>query len=161
MARTKQTPRNLNIDRPIAVVGSDIQSAERRLAPRPTGQGKVSSKGGKQPRKHLSKKLLHLHTPPTGESNKPHQYRPSLIALCGICRYQKSTKCLIRKSPFQKLIQTISQEYQICPQGPGTPSMQLRFQSTAIAALQKAAENFIVGLFEDVNLLAVHAKELL
>ena len=36
--------------------------------------------------------------------------------------------------------------------------MQVRFQSTAIAALQEAAENFIVGLFEDVNLLAVHFK---
>ena len=34
----------------------------------------------------------------------------------------------------------------------------MRFQSTAITALQEAAENFIVGLFEDVNLLAVHAK---
>ena len=44
------------------------------------------------------------------------------------------------------------------PPGPGTPSMQVRFQSTAIAALQEAAENFIVGLFEDVNLLSVHAK---
>ena len=36
--------------------------------------------------------------------------------------------------------------------------MQVRFQSTAIAAPQEAAENFIVGLFEGVNLLAVHAK---
>ena len=36
--------------------------------------------------------------------------------------------------------------------------MQVRFQSTAIAALQEAAENFIVGLFEDVNLLAIHTK---
>ena len=36
--------------------------------------------------------------------------------------------------------------------------MRVRFQSTAIAALQVATENFIVGLFEDVNLLAVHAK---
>ena len=36
--------------------------------------------------------------------------------------------------------------------------MQLRFHSTVIAALQEAAKNFIVGLFEDVNLLAVHAK---
>ena len=36
--------------------------------------------------------------------------------------------------------------------------MQVCFQSTAIAALQEAAENFIVGLFEDVNLLAVHAR---
>ena len=37
----------------------------------------------------------------------------------------------------------------------------MRFQSTAIAALQEAAENFIVGLFEDVNLLAVHAKRVM
>ena len=36
--------------------------------------------------------------------------------------------------------------------------MQVRFQSTVIAALQEAAENFIVGLFEDVNLMGVHAK---
>ena len=42
--------------------------------------------------------------------------------------------------------------------GPGTPSIQVRFQSTATAALQEGGENFIVGLFEDVNLLAVHAK---
>ena len=42
--------------------------------------------------------------------------------------------------------------------GLGTPSVQVRFQSTAIATLQEAAENFIVGLFEDVNLLAVHAR---
>ena len=68
-------------------------------------------------------------------------------------------ECLRKKSPFQKLICEVSQEYQICPQGPRTPSMQVRFQPTAIAALQEAAENIIVGLFEDVNLLAVHAKK--
>ena len=143
MARTKQTPRNPNIDRPIDVVGSDIQSAERRPTPRPTEQGKVSSKGGKQLRKHLSKKLLHLCPPPMGGIKKPHQYRPGLVVLHEICRYQKSTDCLIKKSPFQKLIQEISQEYQICPQGPGTPLMQVRFQSTAIASLQEAAENLL------------------
>ena len=52
----------------------------------------------------------------------------------------------------------ISQEYRIHPDRPGTPSLQVHFQSTALAALQEAAENFLVGLFEDVNLLAVHAK---
>ena len=67
-------------------------------------------------------------------------------------------ECLIKKSPFQKLIHEISQEYKICPQGPGTPSMQVRFQSTTIAILQEAAENFIVDHFKDGNLLAVHAK---
>ena len=81
-----------------------------------------------------------------------------MVALREIMRYQKSTECLIKRPPFQTLIREISQEYQICPQGSGTPSMQVRFQSTAIAALQEAAENFIVGLFEDINLLAVHAK---
>ena len=46
----------------------------------------------------------------------------------------------------------------MCPDGSGAPSVQVRFQSTALAALQEAAENFLGGLFEDVNLLAVHAK---
>ena len=81
-----------------------------------------------------------------------------MVALGEIRRYQKSTECLIKQSPFQKLIREISQEYRVCSDGPGTPSTQVSFQSTAIAALQEAAENFIVGLFEDVNLLAVHAK---
>ena len=65
---------------------------------------------------------------------------------------------MIRRTPFNKLIKEISQEYCICPEGPGTPSVQVHFQCTALAALQEAAENFLVGLFEDVNLFAVHAK---
>ena len=68
---------------------------------------------------------------------------------------------MTKRSPFQKLIREISQEYRVCPDGPVTPSIQVRFQSTAIAALQKAAENIIVGLFEDVSLLAVHAKRVM
>ena len=81
-----------------------------------------------------------------------------MVALREIHCYQRSTENLIKKTPFQKLIREISQEYRICPDGPGTPSVQVHFQSTAIAALQEVAENFIVGLFEDVNLLAVHAR---
>ena len=92
------------------------------------------------------------------KNKKPHCYSLGLVDLHEIHQYQKSTECLMKKSPLQKLIQEFPQEYQICPQGLGTPSMQVRFQSTAIVALQEAAENFIVGLFEDVNLLAVHAK---
>ena len=91
MARTKQTPRNPNVDRPV-VVGSGIQSAGRRLTPRPT-QGKVPNKGGTQPRKHLSRKLLCLGALPTGGIKKPHCYRPRLVALHEIHWYQKSTEC--------------------------------------------------------------------
>ena len=81
-----------------------------------------------------------------------------MVALREIRRYQKSTECLITRSPFQKLIREISQEHRVCPDGPGTPSTQVRSQSTAIAALQEAAKNFIVGLFKDMKLLAVHTK---
>ena len=100
MARTKQTPQNTNVDRPVVAGGSDIQSAERRPTCRPT-QGKVLNKGGKQPRKHLSKKLLHLGAPPTGGIKKPHLYRPRLVALHEIHWYQKSTECLKRSPPFK------------------------------------------------------------
>ena len=81
-----------------------------------------------------------------------------MVALREIQHYQRSTENLIKETPFQKLIREISQEYRICPDGPGTPSVQVCFQSTAIVALQEAAENYIVGLFEDVNLLAIHTR---
>ena len=106
----------------------------------------------------MSQKLLRRGTPATGGYKKPHRYQPGILALREIRRYQQSTECLIKRTPFQKLIREISQDYRVCPDGPGTPSVQVHFQSTAIAALQEAAENFIVGLFEDLNLLAVHAK---
>ena len=83
-----------------------------------------------------------------------------MVALREIRRYQRSTENLIKRAPFQKLIREILQEYRICPDSPGTPSVQVRFQSTAIATLQEAAENYIVGLFEGDNLLAIHARQI-
>ena len=35
----------------------------------------------------------------------------------------------------------------------------LQFQREAIAALQEAAEAYLVGVFEDTNLCAIHAKQ--
>ncbi|KAH1090924.1 hypothetical protein J1N35_018181 [Gossypium stocksii] len=35
----------------------------------------------------------------------------------------------------------------------------LRFRSNAVAALQEAAEAYLVGLFKDTNLSAIHAKK--
>ena len=115
-------------------------------------------KGGKQPQKHLLQKLVRQDNPTIGGIKKPHWYQPGMVALREIRRYQQSTECLIKRTPFYKLIREISQEYRVCPDGPGAPSVQVCFQSTTIAALQEAAENFIVGLFEDVNLLLVHGK---
>ena len=63
-------------------------------------------------------------------------------------RYQKSTELLIRKLPFQRVVRQIAKDFQ----------NELRFQSTAILALQEAAEAYLVGLFQDTNLIALHAK---
>ena len=137
-------------------MGSDVQ-LERRVPSKLTSK-KIATKGGKQPRKHLLHKLIMQNKSTTGGIKKPHRYHLGLLALREIHRYQQSTDCLIKRTPFNKLIKEISQEYRVCPGGPGTPSVQVRFQSTALAALWQAAENILVGLFEDVNLLAVHAK---
>ena len=110
-------------------------------------------KGGKQTQKHLSHRLIKQDKSHTGGINKPHRYQPGMLALREIRRYQQSTECLLKRTPFHKLIKEISQEYRVCPDGPGTPSVQVQFQSTALAT-----ENFIIGLFEDVNLLTVHAR---
>jgi len=59
-----------------------------------------------------------------------------------------STELLIRKFPFQCLVREIAQDFKI----------DLRFQSAAISALQEASEAYLVGLFEDTNLCAIHAK---
>ncbi|KAH6919718.1 hypothetical protein HPB50_029294 [Hyalomma asiaticum] len=70
------------------------------------------------------------------------------VALREIRRYQKSTELLIRKLPFQRLVREVAQDFKT----------QLRFQSSAVQALQEAAEAYLVGLFEDCNLCAIHAK---
>ena len=86
--------------------------------------------------------------PGTGGVKKPHRYRPGTVALREIRRYQKSTKLLIRKLPFQRLVRELAQDCKV----------DLRFQSTAMLALQEACEAYLVGLFEDTNLCAIHAK---
>ena len=152
MARTKHTPKNPQIHRPVTAIGKDVQLPRKDIQQAPR-------KGGKQRRKFISHKMLRKGIKPTGGLKKPHRYRPGMVVLREIRWYQRSTKNLIKWTPFQKLIREISQEYRIYLDGPGTPSVQVRFQSTAIAALQEAAENYIVGLFEDMNLLAIHARQ--
>ena len=110
MARTKQTPRNPNLERPSAATGIDVQ--ERRAPIKPSSK-RIATKGGKQPCKHRLHKLI-KRTSSTGGIKKPHRYHPGLLALHEKCRYQQSMESLIRKTPFNKLIKEISQEYRIC-----------------------------------------------
>ncbi|RYR41214.1 hypothetical protein Ahy_A08g037608 [Arachis hypogaea] len=71
-----------------------------------------------------------------------------LFCFSEIRKYQKSTELLIRKLPFQRFVREIAQNFKA----------DLRFQSHAVLALQEAVEAYLVGLFEDTNLCAIHAK---
>lgn len=117
-----------------------------------TKQTARKSTGGKAPRMGLNFAVAKAPRPNSGAGSKkprkPHRYRPGTVALREIRKYQKSTELLIRKLPFQRLVRELAQEYR----------SELRFQSTAILALQEAAEAYLVGLFEDTNLCAIHAK---
>jgi len=115
-----------------------------------TKQTARKSTGGKAPRKSVASKAARKSatTPSSGGVKKAHRFRPGTVALREIRKYQKSTELLIRKLPFQRLVREIAQDYK----------SDLRFQSAAVAALQEASESYLVGLFEDTNLCAIHAK---
>ncbi|GAK64359.1 histone H3 [Moesziomyces antarcticus] len=113
-----------------------------------TKQTARKSTGGKAPRKQLATKAARKSAPSAGGVKKPHRYRPGTVALREIRRYQKSTELLIRKLPFQRLVREIAQDFKT----------DLRFQSSAVMALQESAEAYLVSLFEDTNLAAIHAK---
>ena len=102
-----------------------------------TGPGK-KHRGGKKPRRVK------------GRVKKPFRYRPGTVALRQIRKYQKSTELLIRKLPFQRLVKEVVQDL--------FKTESYRFQSTAVLALQEAAENFLVSMFDDVNCIAIHGK---
>ena len=116
-----------------------------------TKQTARKSTGGKAPRKQLATKAARKSAPATGGVKKPHRYRPGTVALREIRRYQKSTELLIRKLPFQRLVREVAQDYKT----------DLRFQGSAVLALQESAEAYLVGLFEDTNLAAIQPNVLL
>ena len=107
---------------------------------------KTDPNAGKVPRKTLQTKAAGKST---GEQ-KPTKPRRNweMQALCKIRRFQKSVDLLIPLLPFQRLVREVAQDFRT----------NLRFQSSAILTLQEAAEQFLVMLFESVNLCAIHCK---
>ena len=87
---------------------------------------------------------------PHSVTKRKRRYRLGTLALREIRHYQKKTNLLIRKAPFARLVREIAQR----------EMQDLRFQNSAIGALQEAAEAYLVGLFEDTNLCAIHAKQI-
>ena len=124
--------------------------------PRLPGSGKAPRKptSAKAPKRAVKgtvrgSKGKKLPASQQGQKKKPLRYRPGTVALREIRRYQKSMELLMRKLPFQRLVREIAQDL---------GKINVRFQSGAIMALQEALEAYLVGLLEDSNLCAVHAK---
>lgn len=79
---------------------------------------------------------------------KPFRFRPGTVALRDIKRYQKGTELLLRKLPFQRLVREIAV----------SGKEGLRFQASAVLAMQEATEAHMVNLFADTCLCAIHGR---
>ena len=106
------------------------------------------SYGGKVPQKSMATAAHRKSAPHNGGVKKPHRYRPGTVALREIRRYQKTTELLFRKLPFQRFVREIAMDFKT----------DLRYQGTAILALQEAAEAYLIGLYEDTQMCAIHGK---
>jgi histone H3 len=113
-----------------------------------TKQTARKSTGGKAPQKTLATKAARKSAPPPSRIKKPYCYHSVNFALREIRKYQKSTEFLLLKAPFQRLVSEITQGHK----------GDLCFQSSALGASQEASEVYLVGLFEDSNLCAIHAR---
>jgi len=88
---------------------------------------------------------------------KKFRYRPGALALKEIRTLQKSVELQIPKAPFQRLVRELVMHIIGSPDHP-LHGQDLRFQTAALGALHEASEAYLVGLFEDTNLCAIHAR---
>lgn len=104
----------------------------------------------KMPTKVKGSKAIKKTAPAEGgvKDKKARRNKPGTTTLREIKKYQRTVNMLLPRASFQRLVKSITEEM----------DHKLRFQSQALQALQEASEAYIVGLFEDTNLCAIHAK---
>ncbi|XP_010556592.1 PREDICTED: histone H3-like centromeric protein HTR12 isoform X2 [Tarenaya hassleriana] len=117
-----------------------------------TGDGAQQTTPTTSPRRAPKKRARksRLGTTPKSPKKKPHRYKPGTVALREIRKYQKSTGFLIPAASFIREVRSITHIY--------APPEITRWQAEALVVLQEAAEDFLVGLFSDAMLCAIHAK---
>ncbi len=108
------------------------------------------STGGAPPRLHLATKAARVAEQKAIAMRKPHRWRPGAVALREIQKFQINIDLLIRKAPFQHLVQEFVHNM--------SRKSDLRMQGTALLALQEAAEYFMVDVFSDSNLCTQHGE---
>jgi histone H3 len=138
MAKTKESVKKANLAKKNATRGKKSgRSASKK-------SGGSASKKATTKTKAPNKKIIKRAE---GEK-RPHRFRAGTVALREIKRYQKSGDMLLRKQPFQRLVRSIAQEF----------SPNIRFQASAILALQEAAEGHLIDILADSNICAIHAR---
>jgi histone H3 len=108
----------------------------------------VKNAHGKAPRKMMASKAARKSAGEIAGQKKQKRFKPGTKAIREIKKLQKTTDLLLRKLPFQRLVREIAREH----------NQDLCFQGQALLALQEASEMYLVGMFEDTNLAAIHAK---
>ncbi|KAF1957325.1 histone-fold-containing protein [Byssothecium circinans] len=125
--------------------------ARRNVAVPTRGGGAAGRGGGRSGGGRKSGSGMRLGQPGPAPDRAKKRFKPGTVALREIRRYQKTVDLLLLKAPFQRLVREICQRV-TTEDGPN------RWQSQAVQALQEATEAFLVSLFHDANLCAIHAK---
>ena len=137
MARTKKTARKKTGKIP-----------RQNLIPKAPRKTLSLAKARKNVAKAAAAAQRNLGNLQTGGLKRPMRWQPGTVAFREIHQYQKTTELLIRKLPLNRLVREVAEDFKT----------DLHFQTQVIGALQEAAEAYLVRLFEDTNLCAIHAK---
>ena len=135
---------------PCLMAGQRYPPIDRTIAPLRVAKARTFRLDGRIKIVDWTKKqILECHKARLkGQQVVHHRFGPGMMALKEIRHYQKFTGFLIRKLLFQRLVREIAIEV----------AQEMRFQSLALLALQEAAEAYLMGLFKDTNLCAIHAR---
>ncbi|CAE7020000.1 Histone H3 [Pyrenophora teres f. teres] len=110
--------------------------------------------GGKGPAKNLAAKANRKPATKSARKTLPkvpskrYKFKAGTVALREIRRYQKGYELLLLKLPFSRLVRELAVYYKL----------DVRFQASALEALQELCEAFLVGYLEDCNINAIYAK---
>ena len=83
------------------------------------------------------------------DTGRRHRYRPGTRALMEIWYYQKRVGLLCSKLAFARVIREVAHELH---------HGDIRFQVSAISAIQEESEAYLIRLMEDANLEAIHGR---
>ena len=148
-ARKEPRPRGLQYTGPCMRHGETYPKVNSNLAPLRVSKPRVRTALGYKYEDYTreTKERAHLARL-EGRRVVAKKFRPGTQALKDIRHFQKSTALLIRRLPFQRLVREIAEDFKT----------ELRFQAAAMSCLQEASEAYLVGIFKDSNLCAIHAK---